>query len=1142
MVQDSVTSERHVSGSVFVGREREMAELRAGFDEANSGRGRLFLLAGEPGIGKTRIADELAAHANAQGARVVWGRCWEGGGAPAYWPWIQVLRGCAGAEPARLIEAAGAGAHDLAHLVPELRPAIAALADAPGVQSLGAEQARFRLFESVTAAFCALAQAQPLMIVLDDLHDADEPSLQMLRFVARALRSARILIVGTYRDLEVRRSPPLTQLIGDVIREGYQMPLSGLTQDEVARLVGAEAGRAPNERLVSTLYQATAGNPLFVEGMVRLIVAEGKSDAIARPLSAALSIPDGVRGAIQQRLKSLSGAALGALSNAATLGNEFDLSIVARISAASEDQSLDLMDEAREAGIVVKVPAALGRYRFSHALIRDALYGDLAPSARIRMHAKIGEVLEEQYGSDPEAHLAELAYHFARAVQTGGADKAIDYAVRAGHAANSVLAYEDALLHWQTALDLMENSGAPAQRRAELLVELGDAATIADRPKGVEYLEAALRLYEGLGMMVNAAEVHTRLGSALSLISPVWNIPRALEHLRKAESVLRQGPESASLGYLYIGLAQVSEQIVDIAQGLDASRQAMEIGERLGEEAIWTEAAVQHATYLLRNGRLREAYELFDAAWEKADRLNVGFNAAWLGGYARMSLWDPLDAIRWYQRELAKPRMAQAPFVRDILLASLVLEKAFAGEMEFARAFVTDPVGGFLGGSLSWFAGDWERAEAVCVEGLEEAIRTGSRDEQFNYRWLLGRFMYGTERYERAQSMFEDAVAICPDGRHWLWEMLTRPDLAASYAATGDLERAEENLSRCREIMAAGEDWRGLAGNFARGVAAVAAAYGRRDETDREFERAIANFRKYQAVWEEAQTNIAWGRALAAFGDRDTAAEKLDTAAEMVRRLGAGPRWFRWIEESRGDARGQSARLTDRETSTSRATVVADAAESGRDAILRKEGEYWTVEWDGKVSRLKDIKGLSYLARLLRYPHQEVHALDLVASAEPLSTSGNLANPDDPGDPDDPQSMSEERASAEGLSRGGLGDAGEMIDAAAKADYRRQLVELREELVEAKARGEVARAERAENEIEALERELARALGLGGRDRRAASAAERARLNVTRSIKTAIERIGEQHAELGQILAHTIRTGTFCSYVADSRVPIDWKF
>ncbi len=1036
------------------------------------------------------------------------------------------------------IEAAGAGAHDIAQLVPELRGAIAAAADAPSVQSIGAEQARFRLFESVTTALCGIAQKQPLMIVVDDLHDADEPSLQMLRFVARALRSARILIVGTYRDIEVRRSAALTQLIGDVIREGYQMPLSGLSQDEVARLVRSEAGRAPNERLVSTLYQATAGNPLFVEGMVRLIVAEGKTDAIARPLSAGLNLPDGVRGAIQQQLKSLSGAAVSALTNAATLGNEFDLRIVARISAASEDQLLDLMDEAMEAGIIVKVPGALGRYRFSHALVRDGLYQELAPSARMRLHAKIGEVLELQYASDPEAHLAELAYHFAHGLQAGSADKAIDYAVRAGRAANSVLAYEDALLHWQTALDLMEKNGAPAQRRAELLVELGDAAATADRPRSVEYLEAALRLYEGLGMMVNAAEVHTRLGTALSLISPVWNIPRALEHLRKAETVLRQGPESASLGYLYIGLAMVSEQTVDIGQGLYASRQAMEIGERLGDEAIWTEAAVQHATYLLRSGRLREAFELFDAAWEKADRLNVGFNAAWLGGYARMALWDPLDAIRWYQRELATPRVAQAPFVRDILSGSLILEKAFAGEMDFVRVLITEPVSGFLGGSLSWYEGDWERAEAVSVEGLEEAIRTGSRDEQFNYKWLLGRFMYGTERYDRAQSMFEDAVAICPDGRHWLWEMLARPDLAASYAATGDLERAEENLSRCREIMAAGEDWRGMVGNFARGAAAVAAARGRREEADREFERAIANFRKYQTPWEEAQTFVSWGRALIGLGDREAASEKLDTAAEMLRRLGAGQRWFTWVEASRGEARRQPGRLTDSEVATSKPEAVPDAAGSGREAVLRKEGEYWTVAWDGKVSRIKDIKGLAYLTRLLRYPHQEAHALDLVTSTEALATS--VALPENPADPEK-IAISENRAESEGLSRGGLGDAGAMIDAAAKADYRRKLVELREDLDEAHERGDVARAERAKDEIEALERELARAVGLGGRDRRAASAAERARLNVQRSIKTAIERIGEHHAELGQILTRTIRTGNFCSYVPDSRVPIDWK-
>ena len=266
---------RQPSHSAFVGRERELEELRAGLDDANAGHGKLFLLSGEPGIGKTRLAEEISNDASERGMRAVWGRCWEGGGAPAYWPFIQILRACiADRDSEHLKELLGPGAGEIARLIPEIKLSLPSLEETKAVTD--PESARFRLYDAVAALLKNVARSEPLLIVIDDLHDADQPSLQMLRFVARETKDAHLLIVGTYRDAEVRQSPELGKLIGDLIREGRTVSVAGLSQVEVGEFIELSAAKKADEKLVADLYQATGGNPLFVDGVVRLLAAEGK--------------------------------------------------------------------------------------------------------------------------------------------------------------------------------------------------------------------------------------------------------------------------------------------------------------------------------------------------------------------------------------------------------------------------------------------------------------------------------------------------------------------------------------------------------------------------------------------------------------------------------------------------------------------------------------------------------------------------------------------------------------------------------------------------------------------------------------------------------------------------------------------------
>jgi DNA-binding winged helix-turn-helix (wHTH) protein len=337
-------------GPAFVGRARTLERLERALDAALAARGRLVLLAGEPGIGKTRTAEEIARVARERGAEVVVGRCFEGEGAPAFWPWLQLLRDLvARAEPARLRAALAADGAELAQLVPELRARLPSL---PPAARLEGEQARFRLFDALTGFLHRRAQQGPLVLVLDDLHWADEASLLGLEFVAPELGSAALLVVATFRDVELRRDHPLSKLLGALARVPAceRISLRGLEPAEVAALVEAVAGEAPSAGVARAVHEMTEGNPFFAFEIARLLAETGLP--AERPST--LALPQSVRDAIGRRLDGLSAACNEALRAAAVLGRGFDLALLARVTERPPEALLDLLGEALAAGVLVE--------------------------------------------------------------------------------------------------------------------------------------------------------------------------------------------------------------------------------------------------------------------------------------------------------------------------------------------------------------------------------------------------------------------------------------------------------------------------------------------------------------------------------------------------------------------------------------------------------------------------------------------------------------------------------------------------------------------------------------------------------------------------------------------------------------------
>jgi eukaryotic-like serine/threonine-protein kinase len=585
-----------LAGGVFVGREKEMDELRAGLEDALSGRGRLLMLVGEPGIGKTRTSEEFATYARLRSVQVLWGRCYEGEGAPAYWPWVQIIRSYVhDKEPKELMSEMGPGAADIAQVVSEVKERLPGLPVPPALEP---EQARFRLFDSITTFLKNASKNQPLVLVIDDLHWADKPSLLLLQFLARELRGARLLVLGTYRDVELRRQHPLAETLGELARQqlSQRILLRGLTERDVDRFIEVTAGISPPQALVEAVYRETEGNPFFVNEIVRLLVTDGRLERSEDVKSWSVTIPQSVREVVGRRLDHLSEACNRVLTAASVIGREFGVDALERVSDISGDRLLEVMEEAVAARVVNEVPRTVGRYSFSHALIRETLYEELSTNRRVRLHRQIGEVLEALYAANPEPHLAELAHHFCEAAPGGDVEKAIGYARRAGDRALTLVAYEEAASHYQMALQAVDLKEKPdAAQRLELLLALGEAQNSAgdrDRAKetALQAADVARRLKDSEALARAALGFAASLGEYGAIDQQVVDLlDEALDALGDVDSAVRARVLSRlSLEFTFSGARQRAETPV---------RKAVEVARRVGDpkalaDALWTSCIV----------------------------------------------------------------------------------------------------------------------------------------------------------------------------------------------------------------------------------------------------------------------------------------------------------------------------------------------------------------------------------------------------------------------------------------------------------------------------------------------------------------------------------------------------------------------
>jgi DNA-binding CsgD family transcriptional regulator len=647
-------------GTDLVGRASEMATLLSALEDVLMGQGRLVMLVGEPGIGKTRVAQEVVGYAQTRAAHTLWGRCPEERGAPPHWPWMQAVRSyISGRNAEALRSEMGEGAVCIAEIISELRGQLPNLQPPP---ALDPEQARFRLFDAITTFLKNAARAQPLVIILDDLHWADAASLRLLEFFVQEIAEARILVLGTYRDVEVSPGHPLFRTLGELTRQRlfHRVPLLGFSREEVGQAIEAIGGIKPPQELVTMVHWQTDGNPLFVGEVVRLLAQQGMlvPERLHELRSWTFRLPEGIREVITRRVDRLSQQTNQVLTVASVIGREFAYELLRRLGTEpAEAHLLEVLDEALEAHVIQAMPGEEGRYRFTHVLIQQTLYENLPASRRARIHARVGEAMEAIYAQDLEIHAAEIAHHFGASGVVTGAEKLACYALLAGEQALASYAWEEALLHLQRALNATASQPMDKQKAA-ILFGLGRAQSALR-----QFEEAWVSLCSALDFYLDARDV----SNAVSVAGfPLPYVPGLTGVTSQVARVLELvPPESAEAGRLlsrYGRLLNLERRDYEAARR--AIAKALDIAQRQQDTALEMHACIDAADVEWHHLRWKEG--LLDQslrAVELARRLDDAYAQGWphcLAGFALTVLGRSHDA-----QEHVASAMALAEKLRD---------------------------------------------------------------------------------------------------------------------------------------------------------------------------------------------------------------------------------------------------------------------------------------------------------------------------------------------------------------------------------------------------------------------------------------------------------------------------------------------
>ncbi|HEV7735175.1 MAG TPA: AAA family ATPase [Candidatus Binatia bacterium] len=1097
--------EQTIDGAAFplINRESELTALRAALADALAGSGRMVLLGGEPGIGKTRLASVIAGEAESAGVPVWWGRGWEDGSAPAFWPWNTALRRwIAQVGPEAAVAAAGERAAELTNVFPALRDHLAL----PPSERSDADGARFQLFDTVSRFLATVARPSGLVVVLDDVHWADQPSLKLLEFVAADLTDTRLLVVATYRDTEVEGAHPFCTTSSRLAREASARRLfvGGLTSEHCARWVALAGVRGDAAAIGAALHRETNGNPFFLGEIVQLLAG---TDEVA-PGGDAHRVPQGVREVIARRLDRLGADCRTTLAVAAVAGDTIDAGMLADI--VGDASVADHLDRAVRDRILIAEVSRPGELGFAHALIRRVLIDDISPSTRAAWHARIATTLERQ-ATVSEMVTTELVRHLAAAGTTDALHKAFDYACRGAAQAARGLGWEEAVRLYEIALDV--------GRRADLLDVAGT----------IELRLALARAWRGAG------DVPAARTCCDEVLAACRRTPNPAAAARAALIYSGMMPE---WGRIEPAVRAVLEEACRHGAALDDALRARLYSRLAGDLVAANEVEQGARIFALCDEAAASARRAGDAGALAVALTGTYYAAAMLRTSGEMvpSTQEILDAAEaGGEHEYA----AAIRYARAVTLLAIGEPEAFSSEVDgLATSAAASHVaeGRWLAQALAALRATVQGRFDEARDAIDQAHATGRRAQLPNAAGvhMSQRIMWHAlqGRLTPILPEIETFVSDHPGGVGW------RPFRALARLESGDVVAARAELD---DLMAAGlgPAERGvMARCYLAGIAALCTALRVREHAPAIYER-IARRADAWSV-DGCHTLGPWALVLGALArlcNRPKDADRhLEDAIRLGRRMGSSP------IVARAQSRLASLRLSMNPTPDERAGIAALLAEAAQTARelglidvrarverLQAKGlrptsdagsnaflhdvDIWSVRYAGRDIRLKDGKGPRYLATLLSAPGREVHVLQFGAASAARSSAR-----------DDGLSV--------GLPSGSLDDA---PDQQARREYRDRIADLRTELDEAEQHADLGRSERLRAELDELVTQLAGCFGTRARLR---GPAETARKAVTKVLRTQIGKLLDTHPALGRHLRDTVRMGTVCVYAPPT--PVAW--
>jgi DNA-binding SARP family transcriptional activator/tetratricopeptide (TPR) repeat protein len=900
---------RDAAAGLFVGRGTELEALMRAWKDARAGDRRVLLIGGEPGVGKTRLAAELASMVERGDGSVLYGRCDEDLGIP-YQPWVEVFRHLVAHEPQPFIsEYLTRHGRELIRLVPEMgRPADHRSPTLPG--DLDSE--RYMLFGAVVALLAQASRDNPALLVLEDLHWADRPSLLLLRHVLTSTDASRLLVLCTYRPTDLGAGHPLADVLADLHRDEHvrRVDLRGLDDTEVVALVEAAAGHELDDAgvaLAHALYRETGGNPFFTNELLRHLAETGAvyqrddgrwvADVDFREHP---NLPTSVREVIGRRIARLGDEVERTLRAAAVIGRDFELDVLAGVTGQDEEQVLDLLEPPIRAVLIQELPQQAGRFSFSHALVEHTLYADLGPSRRQRLHLRVAATLEMLHGDDPGDRLGELAYHWARARQPADAEKAVEYSCRAGAHALEKLAPDDAIGWYSQALELLDGQpGADDLRRGEALVGLGTAQRQAGDPGSRKTLLRAADLAQRVGsrpLLVRAALANNR--GRVSRSGAVDDERIAILEAALRATVGTETSERACL--LAILSAELTWGDPDRARAL--SDEALAMARRLDDDVTRSEVFARRAptiwspaTLAERSANAREQHEVaerigapylrFDAARKMVDAAACRGDLDEVDKYADLMIRIAADT------RLAETKRATWVF--------LTWRRRLAGNTDGAEEAAQEALQiASQGGepdALAYYAGQMisiRRAQGRADEIIEPLEGVMADNPGLTVlRPALAVVLCDAGRRDDARIVFESLVANGFSDVQFQTTWLSAMTLAAETASHLEHRAAALLLADLLAPWRSQLAFNGITceGSVAHPLGLALATAGRFDEADDAFAQAAAVHERIGAPIELARTQLDWARISATRdrpGDRDRALRLLDPALATATNLG----------------------------------------------------------------------------------------------------------------------------------------------------------------------------------------------------------------------------------------------------------------